>query len=210
MTPRPVGRAVVDVLCLVGTLALALVPLLEVYGGLTALPALVGGLLLGTAVAALGAARGWSAITVVAVLLVVYVLAGGALAAPGTTVAGVVPTPQTALDLARAAASTWKQVLTLQPPIGTDGTLLVAMYVLALVGSAIAVSVALRARTGAAAASAAVVPVVVTIAVIVLGTRRPTVAPAGHGPGARCSCCCRGRRGGPGSCVRGAWSRPAC
>ncbi|NUU16696.1 transglutaminase domain-containing protein [Cellulomonas humilata] len=177
MTPRPVGRAIVDVLCLVGTLALALVPLLEVYGGLSALPALVGGLLLGTVVAALGAARGWSAITVVAVLLVVYVLAGGALAAPGTTVAGVVPTPQTAVDLARGAASTWKQVLTLQPPVGTDGTLLVAMYVLALVGSAVAVSVALRARTAAVAASAALVPVVATIAAIVLGTRRPTVAP---------------------------------
>uniref|UniRef100_UPI0028E4D8DF transglutaminase domain-containing protein n=1 Tax=uncultured Cellulomonas sp. TaxID=189682 RepID=UPI0028E4D8DF len=81
------------------------------------------------------------------------------------------------LDLARGVASTWKQVLTLQPPVGSAGTLLVAAYVLALVGSAVAVSVALRARTGTAAASAALVPVVAAVATIVLGTRRPLVAP---------------------------------
>ena len=179
MTPRPAARAAVDVGCLVGTLALALTPLLEVYGGLTALPALAGGLLLGTSVALLGAARRWSAITVVAAVVVVFVLAGGALAAPSTTVAGVVPTPQTAVALARGAASTWKQVLTLQPPVGSEGTLLVAAYLLALVGSCLAVSVALRARTGAAAASAALVPVAVTIATIVLGTRRPIVTATG-------------------------------
>ena len=51
VTPRPAGRAAVDIACLVGTLALVLAPLLEVYGGLTALPALAGGLLLGTTVA---------------------------------------------------------------------------------------------------------------------------------------------------------------
>jgi len=177
VTRRPAGGAAVDVACLVGTLALALAPLLQVYGGLTALPALAGGLLLGTTVAVLGAARRWSAITVVAAVVVVFVLAGGALAAPTTTVAGVVPTPQTALALARGAASTWKQVLTLQPPVGSDGTLLVAAYLLALVGSCLAVSIALRARSGAAAASAALVPVAVTIATIVLGTRRPIVDP---------------------------------
>jgi hypothetical protein len=177
VTARPAGRAAVDVLCLVGTLALALVPLLEVYGGRSALPTLAGGLLLGTAVAVLGAVRRWSALSVVAVLVGVFVLAGGAFAAPGTTVAGALPTPETVVELARGAASTWKQVLTLQPPVGTQGTLLVAVWFLALVGSAVAVSVALRARTGAAAASAALVPVLATIAAIVLGTRRPLVAP---------------------------------
>ena len=109
------------------------------YGGLTALPALAGGLVLGTAVALVGAARRWSAIVVVAVVVVVFVLAGGALAAPTTTIAGVVPTPATVVDLARGAASTWKQVLTLQPPVGSDGTLLAAAYLLALVGSCLAV-----------------------------------------------------------------------
>ncbi|MBO3084012.1 transglutaminase-like domain-containing protein [Cellulomonas fengjieae] len=176
MTARPARRAAVDLVCLVGTLALVLVPLLEVYGGPSALVVLVAGLLLGTATAVVGAVRRWSAITVVATVVVVFVLAGGPLAAPATTVAGVVPTPQTVLDLARGTASTWKQVLTLQPPVGADGTLLVAAWFLSLVGSAVAVSVALRARGGAAAAGA-LVPVAVAVMVIVLGTRRPTVPP---------------------------------
>ena len=82
MTPRPAGRAAVDVACLVGTLALALTPLLEVYGGLTALPALAGGLLLGTSVALLGAARRWSAITIVAIVTATGTRAADAAAAP--------------------------------------------------------------------------------------------------------------------------------
>lgn len=178
---RTAGRAAVDVVCLVGMLALALVPLLAVYGGLVALPALVGGLVLGTGVAVLGAARRWSALTVVALVLVVFVLFGGPLAAPSTTVAGVLPTPSTVVELARGAVTSWKQVLTLQPPIGSSGSLLVAMLLLALVGSAVAVSVALRARRGAAAAAAALVPVAAVVAAILLGVRRPTVPPIATG-----------------------------
>ena len=67
-----------------------------------ALPALVGGLVLGAAVArASGRVRRWSALAVVAVLVVVYVLAGGALAAPARPSAGVVPTPRPSPALAR-------------------------------------------------------------------------------------------------------------
>ena len=111
---RSASRAAVDIACLVGTLALALVPLLAVYGGLVALPALVGGLVLGTGVAALGAVRRWSALTVVALVVVVFVLVGGPLAVPSTTIAGVLPTPSTVVELARGAVTSWKQVLTLQ------------------------------------------------------------------------------------------------
>ncbi|MEZ0449771.1 transglutaminase-like domain-containing protein [Cellulomonas sp. ICMP 17802] len=174
---RSAGRATVDIVCLVGTLALALAPLLAVYGGLVALPALVGGLLLGTGVAVLGAVRRWSALTVVALVLVVLVLAGGALAAPSTTIAGTLPSLDTPVELARGSVASWKQVLTLQPPVGSSGSLLMAMLLLALVGSAVAVSVALRARRPAAAASAAVVPVAAVVAAILLGTRVPTVPP---------------------------------
>lgn len=173
---RIASRAAVDIACLVGTLALALVPLLAVYGGLVALPALVGGLVLGTGVAALGAVRRWSALTVVALVVVVFVLVGGPLAVPSTTIAGVLPTPSTVVELARGTVTSWKQVLTLQPPVGSSGSLLVAMLVLALVGSAVAVSVALRAR-GAVAATAALVPVAGVVAAILLGVRHPSVPP---------------------------------
>ncbi|MFC0715141.1 transglutaminase-like domain-containing protein [Cellulomonas biazotea] len=185
-TPRPAVPArarrtgvplVIDVVCLVGALALVLWPLLAVYGGTAAVPAVVGGLALGAGVALWAAARRWSAAVTVAALTATYVVAGGALAAPTTTLAGVVPTGATVVELVRGTTSTWKQVLTLQPPVGTSGSLLVAAYLLALVGSAAAVSVTARVRRPLPAASAAVVPLAVMVAVVVLGTREPVPAP---------------------------------
>ena len=178
---RSAGRTAVDAACLLGALALALWPLLAVYGGTTALPAIVGGLLLGGGLAVLAAARGWSALAVVAALVVVYVLAGGALAAPTTTVAGVVPTLDTLETLARGVGSSWQEMLTLQPPVGNSGGLLVAPFLLALIGSTAALGLALRVRSASAAASAAVVPVLVAAVVALLGTRAPSIPPLATG-----------------------------
>ncbi|WP_082131373.1 transglutaminase family protein [Cellulomonas sp. FA1] len=173
--------AVRDVVALVAATGLALTPLVPVYGVSAVLPALVGGVVLGTAVTLVAAARRWSALVVVALLVGAYALAGGALAAPTTTVGGVLPTPATFLALARGAASTWKQVLTLQPPVGTGGTLLVAAFLLALVGTAGALALSLRVRRPAVAALAGVVPLLVLVGSIVLGTRTPPVPPAAAG-----------------------------
>jgi len=174
--PRPVALGVVDAFVLVGVLGLVLYPLLDVFGGNAALPAVAGGLLLGAVLALLGAWLRWSALSVVAVALAVYALVGGALAAPRTTVAGVVPTPDTVVALARGSVTSWSQVVTLQPPLGTGGTLLVAPLLLAYVGALVAVATAVRLR-GAWSAAAALVPVAVLVVVILLGTRFPTVPP---------------------------------
>ena len=82
--PRRGMRAATDVACLLVGLALALTPLLPVYGSATAIPALVGGLVVGAGIAALGAWRRWSGLGVVAALVVGYLLVGGPLAAQGT------------------------------------------------------------------------------------------------------------------------------
>ncbi|MBO3086847.1 transglutaminase-like domain-containing protein [Cellulomonas dongxiuzhuiae] len=174
---REPADAARDVLVLVAAVALALTPLLPVYGTSAVLPALLGGVLLAATVTVVGALRRWSALVVVAVLVAVYAIAGGALAAPTTTVAGVVPTPATFAALARGAASTWKQVLTLQPPVGTGGTLLVAAFLLGLVGTATALTLTLRVRRPSVASLAAVVPVLVLAGAVVLGTRQPPVPP---------------------------------
>ena len=173
---RPLALGVVDTAVLVGALALVLAPLLEVYGGNTALPAIAGGLLLGSTLALVGAWRRWTALTVVAAALVTYALVGGALAASTTTVAGVVPTPSTILALARGAVTSWSQVVTLQPPLGAGGTMLVAALLLAFVGSLAGVAVAVRAP-GRWAAAAALVPVGGLVVVILLGVRFPLVPP---------------------------------
>jgi transglutaminase-like putative cysteine protease len=178
--PRTGARAGVDVVVLVGALGFALAPLGPAFGLRALAPAVIGGLVLGTGAATLGAWRRWSALSVVAVVVVAYFVAGGALAAPGTTVAGVVPTARTLGALAAGAATSWKQVLTLQPPLGATGTLLAAPYLLALVGAAAAMATTLRVRTPARAALAAAVPAAGLVGAIVLGTRQ-TVVPVASG-----------------------------
>ena len=173
---RPAALDLLDTVVLVGVLALVLAPLLEVFGGSTALPAIAGGLVLGSALALVGAWWRWGALTVVAAALVTYGLIGGPLAAPSTTVSGVVPTPDTLLGLARGAVTAWSQVVTLQPPLGSGGTMLVAPLLLAFVGSLTAVAVAVRAP-GRWSAAAALVPVAVLVVVILLGVRFPLVPP---------------------------------
>jgi transglutaminase-like putative cysteine protease len=182
---RPVRsgvRAVVDVTVLVVALAVALVPLVPVYGVRAAVPALVGGLVLGTAAGVVGAVRRWSAVVVVAVVVLAYFVAGGALAAPSTTVAGVVPTLRTVTTLAVGATASWKQVLTLQPPVGTSGALLVVPFLLALVGAATVSSTTLRVRAPGRAALAAAVPGLALAGSALLGTRQ-TIQPVATGLG---------------------------
>ena len=167
-----VGAAgsVVDVLVLVGALALALSPLVPVFGVAPAWRTITVGLVLGTAVAAAGALRRWSGIGVVAVVVLVYFGVGGAVAAARTTSHLVLPTGATLTGLASGAVTSWKQVLTLDPPLGDAGTLLVAPFLLALCGATLALSIVWRARSRGARAAAALVPPVVLVVAILLGT----------------------------------------
>ncbi|GAA2719973.1 transglutaminase-like domain-containing protein [Cellulomonas aerilata] len=171
-------RPVVDVTVLLLTLVLAVLPVLPVFGGpgSRVVPALAGGLVLGVVVAAVAAHRAWSAVGTAATAVLVWLLAGGPLAAPGTTVAGAAPTLTTVTTLLRGAVTSWKEVLTLEPPLAVTGTALVAPYALAFTGAVTATSVALRARSGRVASAAAVVPVVVGLVAVLLGTRQ-TVLP---------------------------------
>jgi len=178
--PRTGVRAGVDLVVLVGALGFALAPLVPAFGLRALAPAVVGGLALGTAAAVVGAWCRWSALSVVAVVMVAYFVAGGALVAPATTAAGFVPTAGTLRALVTGAATSWKQVLTLQPPLGATGTLLAAPFLLALVGAAAATATTLRVRTPALASLAALVPAVGLVGAVVLGTRQ-TVVPVAAG-----------------------------
>lgn len=169
------SRAAVDAAVLTLALGLALLPLLPVYGLRAALPPILGGLLLGAAVALVGAARRWSGLVTTAAAIGVYLLAGAALAAPTTTVLGVVPTPRSLSLLLTGAITVWKQVLTLDPALGGSGNLLVAPYLLAFAGTALAVSAARR-SSPRGGAWAGLVPPLVLAGSVVLGTKE-TVQP---------------------------------
>ncbi|MBI9115948.1 transglutaminase domain-containing protein [Sanguibacter sp. YZGR15] len=167
---RPVAHQVVDCVVLALTVLLALVPLLPVYGTASALPAVVGGTVAGALVAVVAAVRVWPVMTTVATLLVLYVLLGGALAVPTTTVAGVVPTLDTLTGLADGVVTSWKQILTLEPPLGRAGNVLVVPFVLGLGGAATAGVVAAGRRHPVRLLTAAAIPVVVLVLSILLGT----------------------------------------
>ncbi len=171
-TPR--ARVGVDAFVLVLAVGAALTPLVPVYGGRALVAPVVGGLVAGATLAVVAARRGWSALVTSAAAVGVHLLLGGALAAPATTLAGVVPTPRTLALLLTGSVSVWKQVLTLDPTLG-GGNLLVAPFVLALGGSLGAVSLAVRSH-GAAAGRAATVPAGVAIIALLLGTGESVLA----------------------------------
>lgn len=175
---RPPWR-VTDAVVLGLAVAVALLPLLPVYGARAAVPAVAGGVLLGAGTALVAARRRWGVLVTCAVVLVVYLVAGAALAAPTTALGGFLPTPASVVALSGAIISVWREVLTLDPELGASADVLAAPFLLGLAGAATAVSLALR--TGRrAGAWAAVVPIGVLGVAVLLGTRQ-TVHPLAAG-----------------------------
>ncbi len=142
--PRPLVDAVVLTACV----GLATLPLLPVYGGTAIVAPVLGGLLVGGGIALVAALRRWGVMVTVAVTVVGYVLVGPALAVPDAVTNGVVPTVDAVRTLLAGAFGVWKDVLTLDPSLGRSGGVLVAPFLLALLGSSIAVGVATRTWNG--------------------------------------------------------------
>ncbi len=168
-------RAVVDTAVLVVLLALAVTPLLPVYGGTAALPALAVGLVAGTALAVVGAWGRWAAwlVTVVAIALVVVL---GAPLTGAPTLAGLIPTPSGAGQVLTASFTTWKDALTLDPPLGGTGDVLLAPFLLTFLGALVALTLALRTRRTVGALAGVVVLLVVVVSAL-LGTATQPVPP---------------------------------
>ena len=180
-SPRPEGnRPTIDTVVLVAGLGLALLPLLPVYGPDAAVLPIVGGLALGSGLAAVAARFRWGALVTTAATTAAYVGAGAALAVPDTALGRVLPTRESVVALLTGAVTAWKQVLTLDPSLGANGNVLVVPYLLALGGSVAAVSLALRTVPRRGGAWAALVPVGVLGLSVLLGTKE-AVAPAPAG-----------------------------
>ncbi|WP_291057029.1 transglutaminase-like domain-containing protein [Herbiconiux sp.] len=119
------------------------------FGGAGYLVASIGGIVLGLAIALAGWRLSWNPIIVAAVTILVYLVFGGALAAPGTTLLGVIPTLETMRTLILGIVFSWKDVLTLVTPVGGfDGTLVVP-FLSALVTAVLAGTFALRLKHAA-------------------------------------------------------------
>jgi len=150
-------------------IALASAALWPVYQSGRYVILVLAALVLGTVVAHLGARFRWPSYVVVLVSFGVLLVGGVPLAVPGEAIAGVLPSLEGLRQLLAALALGWKQLLTIQTPVGAYQALLVPALVLVLATTVVSLTVALRARWGELGA---IPPVLLFVAGIVLGPMR--------------------------------------
>lgn len=143
---HPLRRWVLDLTAVAVLLLIAVIGFWPTFAGPSFLVAAVGGILLGLAIAAVCAWRGWGILIIAGLTVAVYFMCGGPLALPHTTIAGVIPSLDTLGGLALGVVTSWKQLLTTVAPVSpADGHLLVP-FLVSLIASVTAASLALRLR----------------------------------------------------------------
>jgi hypothetical protein len=142
------------------------------FDGPAYLVAAIGGLVLGLVIAVVGAWRRWGMLLLAGLTIGAYVVFGTALALPQFGIAFVIPSLESLQRLVLGVVTSWKELLTTVPPVGTaDGHMLVP-FLLTLVAAVLTGSLALRVRPAAWALLPAAVYLGVQIA---LGTAQPAV-----------------------------------
>ena len=139
-------RRGIDALAVVSLLAAVALIHGPVFGGTTGYVAALGGLVVGVLVAALTAALRVRTIGSTLALAADYLLAGGPLALPTTTAYHVLPTQRTIQMLVIGTITSWKDLLTVQPPAGIFVGPAIMPFLSALVTSFIALTIVLRTK----------------------------------------------------------------
>ncbi|WP_237762614.1 transglutaminase family protein [Arthrobacter sp. ERGS1:01] len=106
----------------------------------------LGATILGLGVAAAGARWRLGSLTVAGIAFVAYLLFGSALAARDEALLGFLPTAASLRGLLLGIMLSWKQLLTLAPPVGTGVEVMVVPYLSAFVAAVVAGSLAWRVR----------------------------------------------------------------
>ncbi len=166
----------VDVVVLALALVLAMLPLVPVFGSRVLLAPVLGGLALGVAVVLLARRFAWGTAVTVAMGLLGYLLVGTAVAVPDLGYARLAPSLASVRELLSGAVTSWKDVLTLDAPLGSADGVLVAPFVLALVASIAALRLAGR-HGRRSAPFAALVPLAALLLSVLLGSKE-SVRPA--------------------------------
>ncbi len=102
----------------------------------------------GVALALTGVLMRWSAVGMLAGAAATFLVIGVPLAVPGRTVYGVLPEPGGLFDLVAGIALGWRQLITIDLPVGSYQALLVPALVLLLVGPLATLALSLRLRRG--------------------------------------------------------------
>lgn len=95
----------------------------------------LGGIVLGLVLAAASSARRWGLWTTAGATAGSYLLLGSALAAPVEAAGGVLPTFASLRVLVLGVVFAWKDLLTVAPPVGTAGGMLVVPFLLSLLAA---------------------------------------------------------------------------
>lgn len=140
---NPAAANTLVILVLLAVAGLAHAP---VFGDWHGYVATFGGIILGTLCALL--ARAWKAGSVFSgvLLFAAYIVFGGVLAVPQTSLYGVIPTVETLQTLVVGVVVSWKDLLTVQPPAGIFIGPAIVPYLTALLTSFIAVTIVTRTR----------------------------------------------------------------
>lgn len=118
----------------------------------------------GAAIATAGALLRWPAWGGILASVAVLTIVGVPLAVPGRTVYGILPEPAGLLELASGIVLGWRQLLTIDLPVGSYQALLVPALVLLYVGPLLTASIALRTRRPALATAVPALGFVLAIA----------------------------------------------
>lgn len=152
---------------------LSLVPLWPVYQDPAFFIALGGGAVLGAVIAVFSARGSWSVLRTALTAVAAYLIFGVPLAVPNEAFLGFLPSLQGELSLLTGVVLSWKQLVTVMPPVGAYEALLVPVFLLSLLGVLLAVVLSLRLnRTKGRAGFAALVPVITLGIAIWLGPSR--------------------------------------
>jgi hypothetical protein len=111
----------------------------------------------------------WPAWGVLLAASAVFIVVGVPLAVPSRTVYGVLPEPEGLLDLVAGVALGWRQLVTIDLPVGSYQAVLVPALVILLVGPLVTLTIALRTEVGELAAA---VPLAALPLAIGLGAER--------------------------------------
>ncbi|TFD05846.1 transglutaminase domain-containing protein [Cryobacterium sp. TMT1-66-1] len=142
--PVPRRRArVINAVFIVAMMLVAVWAAWPIYQDVSYLIMAAGAILTGLALAWLGARRGWSWFTVLLTVLGAYLLLGVPLAVP-TALTSVPNAVGGLLDLVTATVFSWKELVTIQLPVGSYQSLLAPAFLLFLGGTTVALSLAWR------------------------------------------------------------------
>ena len=151
----------------------SLVPLWPVYQNPAFFVAVAGGALLGALIALLSARGTWSVLRTALTAVAAYLIFGVPLAVPSEAFLGFLPSLQGELNLLTGVVLSWKQLVTVMPPVGAYEALLVPVFLLSLLGVLLSVVLSLRiTRTRGIASVAPLVPVITLGIAIWLGPSR--------------------------------------